>query len=181
MTRTAVQQQFQLDSVALPFDLPAADGKRYSLDSFAASEVLVVVFISNGCPTVRGYDERLKALQAGFGEERVRVVAINANNPYLSPPDTYDEMVKRADEAGYNFPYLQDASGDVARSYGAVATPHAFVFDRARRLRYRGRIDDSRNAAKVETSDLREAVAQLVEGASVTVAETQPFGCAIVW
>jgi hypothetical protein len=182
MTRTEAHQQIQLGSVAPHFDtFPAADGLRYSIDSFDDADILVVVFLSNGCPTVRGYDERLKALQADYQDARVRVVAVNANNPHLSPADTYEEMVKRADEAAYNFPYLQDATGELARSFGAVSTPHALVFDRTRRLCYRGRIDDSRNPAKVERSDLREAVAELVENGNVTVPETQPFGCAIVW
>jgi len=182
MTRTQVHQQIQLGSVAPRFDaLLAADGKRYSIDSLADADVLVVVFISNGCPTVRGYGERLKALQADYQDAHVSVIAVNANNPHLSPADTYEEMVSRADEAGYNFPYLQDASGELARSLGAVSTPHAFVFDRARRLRYRGGIDDSRNPAKVSRSDLREAVVELLENDKVTVPETQPFGCAIVW
>ena len=182
MTRTQVQQGIELGSAAPPFHaLPAADGKRYSLDSFDDYDVLVVVFISNGCPTVRGYDERLMTLQSDFAGDGVRVVAINSNNPHLSPFDTHEEMVARASEADYPFPYLKDETGEVARSYGAVATPHAFVFDRHRTLRYRGRIDDSRNAAKVERSDLREAVRELVNGRDVTVPETQPFGCAIVW
>ena len=182
MTRTQTHEEIEIGAPAPAVPpLLGADGKRYTIGSFIDSDVLVVVFISNGCPTVRGYDERLTALQAAYPDRRVQIVAINSNNPHLSPPDTYAEMVIRADEGGYNFPYLKDDTGDVARSFGAVATPHAFVFDRDRRLRYRGRIDDSRDPAKVERNDLGRAVDELLEYGSVSVPETQPFGCAIVW
>lgn len=182
MTRTDVHHPLELGGEAPAFrDLLATDGRRYSLESFADKDVLVVVFISNGCPTVRGYDERLVALQNEYSERRAQIVAINSNNPHLSPADTYPEMVARASEGAYTFPYLQDDEAEVAKCFGAVATPHAFVFDRDRRLRYRGRIDDSRDPAKVESSDLREAIAGLLDRGSVRISETQPFGCAIVW
>jgi thiol-disulfide isomerase/thioredoxin len=161
-------------------ELPAVDGTRYRLASFDDSAVLAVVFICNGCPTVRVYDQRLIALQERYASLGVQVVAINSNNPYLSPADTYPEMVKKAKNAGYNFPYLQDEEGGVARKYGAVSTPHAFVFDGDRRLRYRGRIDDSRDPARVTSFDLDRALAAVLEDRPVGVPETQPFGCAIV-
>jgi peroxiredoxin len=162
-------------------ELPAADGHHYGLASFAESAVLVVVFTCNGCPTVRVYDERMIALGEKYARRGVQLVAVNSNNPYLSPADTFPEMVTRARKAGYNFPYLQDEDGRVARMYGAVSTPHAFVFDGDRRLRYRGRIDDSRDPASVTSSDLDHAVADVLAGRSAEVPETQPFGCAIVW
>jgi len=161
-------------------DLRGADGKSYRLSSFADKPVLALVFISNGCPTVRVYDERLITLQSSYESAGLQIVAINSNNPFLSPSDTYPEMVKRAKEAGYNFPYLKDEDGGIARSYGALTTPHAFVFDRNRRLRYRGRIDDSRDPSKLTTSDLRNALADVLGGNTVKVQDTQPFGCAIV-
>lgn len=142
--------------------------------------MLVLVFTCNGCPTVRVYDERMIALRRRNAPRGVQLVAINSNNPYLSPADTYPEMIKRARNAGYNFPYLQDEEGRVARMYGAVSTPHAFVFDRDRKLRYRGRIDDSRDPASVTSFDLERAVTDVLEGRPVEVPETQPFGCAIV-
>jgi len=182
MTRTQVHHRLELGGAAPGFrDLLAADGKRYSLASFDDKAVLVVVFISNGCPTVRGYDGRLIALQDDYSDRQVQVVAINSNNPHLSPADTYPEMVTRASEGAYNFPYLQDQDSGVAKRFGAVSTPHAFVFDQGRRLRYRGRIDDSRDSSKVESDDLRNAVADLLDRGSVRISETQPFGCAIVW
>jgi peroxiredoxin len=161
-------------------DLLGADGRSYRLTSFDEKPVLALVFISNGCPTVRVYDERLIRMQESYGERGVQIVAINSNNPYLSPPDVYPELVKRARDAGYNFPYLKDEDGSVARSYSAVSTPHAFVFDEDRRLRYRGRIDDSRDPAKITSDDLENALTDVLDGRDVTVVETQPFGCAIV-
>jgi peroxiredoxin len=181
MSAPTIAGSAQLGDGAPEFgELPAVDGNRYRLASFDNSAVLAVVFICNGCPTVRVYDERLIALQEKYGSRGVQVVAINSNNPYLSPADTYPEMVKKAENAGYNFPYLQDEEGGVARKYGAVSTPHAFVFDRDRRLRYRGRIDDSRDPSRVTSFDLDRALADVLENRPVKVPETQPFGCAIV-
>ena len=180
MTGTAVEG-LDLGGAAPPFDLLGTDGSRHSLESFEAADVLVVVFLSNGCPTVRGYDERLMALQRDLADRSVQIVAINSNSPHLSPPDAYEEMVSRAADSGYNFPYLRDEGGVVAKRFGAVATPHAFVFDSDRKLRYRGRIDDARNPEWVERSDVRVAVTELLENATVSIPETQPFGCAIVW
>lgn len=161
-------------------DLRAADGGGYGLSSFDDNPVLALVFIGNGCPTVRVYEERLKTLQSTYGERGLQVVAINSNNPHLSPPDVYSELVQRAEVGGYNFPYLKDEDGSVGRSLGAIATPHAFVLDAERRVRYRGRIDDSRDPANITSTDLENAISDLLDGRSVLVPETQPFGCAIV-
>lgn len=181
MTTSAAPTSLALGDKAPHFDgLKGADGKSYGLSSFDGSPVLALVFISNGCPTVRVYDDRLIALQSAYGDQGARVVAINSNNPYLSPADSHTEMVKRLNETGYNFPYLKDEDGSVARGYGAISTPHAFVFDRDRKLRYRGRIDDSRDASKITSRDLEAALAAVLGGRAVEMPDTQPFGCAIV-
>ena len=161
-------------------DLQGVDGKRYSLATFAHHPFLVVAFICTGCPTVKANEERLMALQERYHKAGVQLVAINANNPYLSPPDTVDEMVRRAHEKQFNFPYLKDADGSVAEQFGAISTPHVFVFDASRRLVYKGRIDDTRDPARATSSDLENALRDLFAGSPVKVAETQPFGCAIV-
>jgi peroxiredoxin len=161
-------------------ELKGADGRSWRLSSFDDKPVLALVFISNGCPTVSVYNDRLIDLQSTYGDGGLQVVALNSNNPYLSPTDSYSEMVKRLDATGYTFPYLKDEDGTVARSYGAMTTPHAFVFDSDRRLRYRGRIDDSRDPSNITTHDLSDAVAAVLEGTVVEVPDTQPFGCAIV-
>jgi peroxiredoxin len=161
--------------------LMGVDGKPYSLSSFADSRLLVVVFTANGCPTVRAFEDRLAEIDASQTRDRVRVVAINSNNPYLSPGDSYEEMVRRASEKGFPFPYLKDKDGGVTRAYGAISTPHAFVFDQDRRLRYQGRIADSRIPEKVTTPDLENALRDLLAGEAPRVPVTVPFGCSIVW
>jgi peroxiredoxin len=162
-------------------ELPATDGNSYSLASFADASVLVTVFISNGCPTVRAYEDRLADLHRRYSGRGVRLLAINANDPHLSPRDAYEEMVKRADEHQFPFLYLKDELGTVAMALGAICTPHAFVFDKTRRLRYQGRIDDARDPAAVTSHDLEDAVEALLVGRPVPNSVTDPFGCSIVW
>lgn len=178
---TTTAQPLALGNRAPDFgDLKSAEGKSFRLSSFDDKPVLAFVFTANGCPTVAVYDNRLMRLQRAHGERGLQIVAINSNNPYLSPGDSYEEMVRRLDEARYNFPYLKDQDGSVARDYGAISTPHAFVFDGERRLRYQGRIDDSRDPFNITSRDLEDAVVAVLEGTVVEVPETQPFGCAIV-
>ena len=160
--------------------LVGTDERTYSLATFDGDAVLVVVFVANGCPTVRLYEERLAEIGRRYGDRGLRIVLVNSNNPHLSPPDAYGEMVERAKRSAFPFPYLKDADGALARSCGAICTPHAFVFDADRRLRYRGRIDDSRTGRQLTRNDLEDAVADLLDGRPVRVPETDPFGCAIV-
>jgi hypothetical protein len=161
-------------------DLPGTDGKRYSLASFADRLELVLAFLSVGCPTVKLGEARLIAMQEAYRLHGVQFVAINSNNAYLSPSDTLDEMTKRAAETGYSFPYLKDADGSVASACGAISTPHVFLFDQARRLPYRGRIDNARDPAQATASDLEQALADMLAGMAIQVPETPPFWCAIV-
>jgi thiol-disulfide isomerase/thioredoxin len=157
------------------------DGRSHTLEEFRDAKALVVVFIGNGCPTVRAYEDRLRQLHEKYSARGVRFVAVNSNNSHLSPFDTHAEMVARASETGLPFPYLKDEDGSLARAFGAVSTPHAFVFDGDRRLRYRGRIDDARIPESVTKRDLEEAVGALVEGRRPPVETTDPFGCSIIW
>jgi peroxiredoxin len=157
------------------------DGGTHTLEEFGEAKALVVVFIGNGCPTVRAYEDRLKDLHEKYAEKGVQLVAVNSNNPHLSPFDTHAEMVARAREGELPFPYLKDEDGSLARAFGAVSTPHAFVFDGDRRLRYRGRIDDARIPESVTKRDLDDAVGALVEGRRPPVEATDPFGCSIIW
>ena len=160
--------------------LRGVDGADYSLATFDHQHILIVIFTCNGCPTVKANEDRLVSLQEQYGRAGVQLVAINANNPYLSPPDTYDEMVRRAREKRFNFPYLKDADGAVAVAYGAISTPHVFMLDASRRLVYKGRIDDARDPARATASDLENALRDVFAGEPVRIPETQSFGCAIV-
>jgi peroxiredoxin len=162
-------------------DLPGADGKRHSLSELAGQRATVLVFTSNGCPTARSYEDRLKRLQNCWQAWGVHLVAINSNNPHLSPADTLAEMARRSAVRCYNFPYLKDADGAVARSYGATCTPHAIVLDGAGTIVYSGRIDDSRTGTTIKNRDLEAAVSNVIAGRPVAVQDTEPFGCSIVW
>jgi peroxiredoxin len=168
--------------VSLPFaDLPGVDGQRHSLAALAGERATVLVFTSGGCPTARSYEDRLIALQARWHHQGVRLVAVNSNNPHLSPPDTVDAMARRSAMRGFNFPYLKDADGAVARSYAVICTPHAVVLDRDLTVAYSGRIDDSRTGTAIGRHDLENAIADIVAGRPVAVAKTEPFGCRIIW
>jgi peroxiredoxin len=156
------------------------DGRRRSLSSLLGERATVVVFVGNGCPTVRAYEDRLMRIHEAQGG-RVRVIAINSNNPYLSPPDSMQEMRSRAKARGLTYPYLKDADGSVARSFGAVCTPHAFLLDERGEVVYSGRIDDSRMGDTITSNDLADAIDAVITDRPVAVDRTEPFGCSIVW
>ena len=161
-------------------NLLGVDGGRYSLSSFADRPVLVLMFSCNGCPTVKAEEERMIAIQEAYAHKGVQLVAINSNNAFLSPADTFPEMVQRSKEKRFNFPYLKDEDSSVADAFGAISTPHIFMLDSGRILRYKGRIDDSRDPAKATYSDLEHALGDILAQRTVSVPETTPFGCAIV-
>lgn len=171
-----------LGDVAPKFhDLMGVDGRRYSLSSFREHPVLVLVFVGNGCPSVKAYGEELNRLQQVYGPLGVQLVAVNANNANLSPPDTVPQMVRASRERGWAFPYVKDDDGSLARACGAITTPHAFVFDLERRLRYRGRLADARQPSRATSNDLSNALEDLVAGRPIGLADTPPLGCSIVW
>jgi len=178
-------------AAAPDFTLPGVDGRDWSLKDFAAAKLLVVVFTCNHCPTAQAYEERLKAIVADYKNKGVAVVAISPNDPksirldelgYTDLSDTFEEMKIRAAERQFNFPYLYDGETEaVSRQYGPTTTPHAFVFDGERKLRYVGRIDDSERESLVKTRDLRSALDGLLAGNAPAVAQTKAFGCSIKW
>ncbi|HUI22842.1 MAG TPA: thioredoxin family protein [Nitrososphaerales archaeon] len=170
-----------LGAPAPDFDLPGVDSRHYSLASFSNRPVLVVIFSCNHCPYVKDYEIRMVSIQRDYAAKGVQLVAINSNDDKAYPEDSFPQMVKRAKERGFNFPYLRDESQEVVEAYGGVCTPHVFAFDGKRILRYRGRIDDSRDQSKVTSPDLRNALDDMVAGKSVRVPDTKPFGCSIKW
>jgi hypothetical protein len=159
--------------------LRGIDDRRYGFSTFADREALVLIFGSNRCPTVKAYAERMTRLQHDYAGRGVQIVAINANDPHLYPDEGFGQMVERAAEDGYTFPYLVDDGQRVARAYGAACTFHVFVLDRDRRLRYQGRFDDARLPGNVTTHDLRNALDDLLAGNQVRVTTTRPFGCSL--
>lgn len=164
------------------FRLPATDGRTYALQDFEGDAVLVIFFTCNHCPYVTGSDEHTRQLAEKFAPRGVRFVAINSNSPNTYAEDDFPHMVQRMQDHHFPWIYLHDSTQDVARAYGALRTPHFFVFDRERRLVYTGRaIDHPRQPAKATTHDLERALEECVAGRPVTVPVTNPIGCNVKW
>jgi peroxiredoxin len=175
--------QLNIGSPAPDFkDLRGTDGKRYSLKSFAGNKCLVVVFACNHCPYVQAYEDRMIALQREYGPKGVQLVGINANETANYPEDSFEHMVKRSTDQGFNFVYLRDDDQSVARKFGATHTPEFFLFDEARTLRYHGKMDDNyQNPGAVKSRYLQTAVEALLSGAPIKEQETYSIGCTIKW
>jgi peroxiredoxin len=164
------------------FRLPAVDGKTYARDDFAAKPVLVVMFICNHCPYVKAVEDRLIRLAREFEAKGVQLVGMCANDADSYPDDAFDKLAARWRDKGYGFPYLHDEAQDVARAFGAVCTPDIFVFDRERRLAYRGRIDDSwKDESRVTRRELAEALEARVAGRAPAREQRPSMGCSIKW
>lgn len=166
------------------FSLPGVDGKTHTLDSVKGAKATVIVFSCNHCPYVKLNEDRLIAVFNDYRDKGVGMAAINSNDAVKYPEDSFDEMKTRAREKGFPFPYLHDASQDVARAYGATHTPHLFVFDAGLRLAYTGAIDDDSSykvRKPVEKPYLRDALDALIAGKAPPIAETHAIGCTIKW
>ena len=180
-----------LGAIAPDFNLPGADGRDWALKDFASAKALVVVFTCNHCPTAQYYEERLKQLVSDFRDRGVAVVAISPNDPksvrldelgWADLSDSLAEMKQRAKDHQFNFPYLYDGDTEtVSRAYGPVATPHVFVFDAARKLRYVGAIDDSERPQHVKVHYLRDALEAMLTGHEPPVTKTKIVGCSVKW
>jgi len=190
----AAQQKpktLEIGRQAPDFNLPGVDGRNYRLADFADAKVLVVVFTCNHCPTAQAYEDRIIKLISDYKSKGVAVVAISPNDPeavrldelgYSDMGDTFEEMKIRAGDKGYNFPYLYDGKTQtVTLAYGAVATPHLFIFDKQRKLRYAGRFDDSEKPKQVKSNDAINAIEAILAGRKVPVEKTMAFGCSVKW
>ena len=173
------------------FKLPGVDGKFYTLDNFKSAKVLAIVFTCNHCPTAQAYEERLKSLTADYKNKSVAVVAISPNSPlgllyeelgYTDLGDEYEDMKIRAAQHQFNFPYLYDGDTQSASlQYGPMATPHVFVFDQERKLRYTGRPDKSQKPGAANCEDLRAAIDAVLAGKPIAEPVTESFGCSTKW
>lgn len=175
------------------FELIGIDEEKHSLAEYAEARLLMVAFLSNHCPTSQAVEGRLKQLVKDYKPRGLRVVAINPNDPAALRPDelgyskyndSFPEMKRHAREQDFNFPYLFDGETQAtAKAYGCLATPHVFLFDQERKLRYQGRLDDSRyaDAATVTSHDARNAIDALLAGKPVPVETTPPHGCSTKW
>ncbi|MBL9200432.1 MAG: redoxin domain-containing protein [Opitutaceae bacterium] len=183
----------QLGDAAPDFKLLGIDGRTHTLADYKAAKLLMVVFLSNHCPYSHASETRLIPLAKEFKPQGLEVVSINPNSPdsvrldelgYSKYNDSYEEMKLYARDAGFPFPYLYDGDHQVAaKAYGCLATPHVFLFDQQRKLRYVGRVDDSRfeDLASVTKHDLRIAVTELLAGKPVSVPRTPVVGCSTKW
>ncbi|RUL85282.1 redoxin family protein [Tautonia sociabilis] len=172
------------------FRLPGVDGKTYTPGDFADAEVLVVVFTCNHCPTAQAYEGRIARLLDDYEDKGVALVAISPNDPlavrldelgYTDLGDSFEEMKIRAQDHGFNYPYLYDGeTQETSRAFGVLATPHVFIFDRDRALRYQGRFDDS-EVKEVSSHDAIDAVEALLAGRPVPHPTTRVFGCSTKW
>ena len=174
------------------FKLPGVDGKTHTLQEYAKAPILAVLFTCNHCPTAQAYEDRVIQLVKDYGDKGMQLVAISSNDPsairldelgYTDLSDTYEEMKTRATEKNYNFPYLYDGDTQaVANAYGPVATPHLFIFDKERKLRYAGRIDDvEKPSGTPKNLDARNAIEAMLAGKPVPVPKTKTFGCSMKW
>jgi len=182
----------EIGAAAPDFALPGVDGKKHKLSEYHKAKVLVVLFTCNHCPTAQAYEDRIKALAADYKDKGVVLVAISPNDPqavrldelgYTDLGDSLADMKIRAKDKGFNFHYLYDGNKqEVSKGYGPMTTPHVFIFDGERKLRYVGRVDNNeKQPDKVTSSDARNAIEALLAGRPVPVEKTKTFGCSIKW
>ncbi|MEX0610547.1 MAG: redoxin domain-containing protein [Pirellulales bacterium] len=185
-------QTLEIGASAPAFDLSGTDGKRYTLADFSGKLVLVVIFTTNHCPDAIASYRRMCRMVDHYRDKKVAFVAINGNDPqavmlsemrWTRYDDSYESMKIVADEEEFNLPYLYDGeTQEVTKAYGAVATPHVFIFDKDRRLRYTGRLDNGRrNPELTAKSEARDAIDALLAGQPVSVEKTRVFGCSMKW
>jgi peroxiredoxin len=169
-------------SHAPDFKLPATDGKTYSLKDFANARVLVIFFTCNHCPYVLGSDEVTRQTVERFQPKGVTFVAINSNSAKTVPEDDFNHMVKRMEEKQFPWLYLHDAKQEIAKRYGALRTPHFFVFDKHHKLIYTGRgVDSPRDISKMTVNDLERALEEHLAGKEISKPRTNPIGCNVKW
>lgn len=173
----------RIGDTALDFTLPATDGKVYNLyEAFHNSRAVAVVFTCNHCPYAIAWEDRINAIARDYATRGVRLFAINSNNALTHPADSFENMVKRANERHFAFPYLHDESQNVARSYGAERTPELFIFDATKTLRYHGAPDDNyEDEQAVKHHYAREALDAIIAEREPALSETKPVGCSIKW
>ncbi len=172
----------QLGQQAPDFKLPATDGSTYRLSDFGDAEVLAIFFTCNHCPYVIGSDEVTCQTAKKYAPQGVKFVGINSNSKNTYAEDDFHHMVARMDEYKFPWLYLRDESQEIAKAYGALRTPHFFVFDKERKLIYTGRgVDNPRQASKITTNDLERVLEEYLAGKPISVPLTNPIGCNVKW
>ncbi|MBF0610861.1 MAG: thioredoxin family protein [Magnetococcales bacterium] len=172
----------ELGSPAADFALPGVSGSIHTLADYQQAPAMVVVFWCNHCPYVQALEQRVIDLAKEMNTLGVRFIAVSSNDTKSYPEDSFPNMKKRAKEKKYTFDYLFDEKQTMARAYGAVCTPDFFVYDQERKLRYRGRLDDSpRNPAGVRKQELKEAILAVLNGRPVPTPQNPSMGCSLKW
>ena len=172
----------QIGDTAPDFNLPATDGNTYSRDDLIGGAALVIFFTCNHCPFVTGSDESTRETVEKFAPRGVRFVGINSNSPNTYPEDSFDHMIARMADHDFPWLYLYDSTQDIARAYGALRTPHFYVFDSELRLVYTGRsVDNPREAEKSTVNDLEIALEEFLSGKPISTPLTNPIGCNVKW
>jgi peroxiredoxin len=167
---------------AIDFNLPATDGNQYKLSDFDKSKYLVIFFTCNHCPYVIGSDEVTRKTADKYSSKGVTFVGINSNSVNTYPEDSFANMVKRMEQYRFPWLYLHDEDQSVAKAYGALRTPHFYVFDEHRNLVYTGRgVDSPRDTTRMTVNDLDRALDELISGKGVSVPMTNPIGCNVKW
>jgi peroxiredoxin len=189
--KTPEPKTLEIEAGAPDFSLPGIDGKTYCLKDFDKSPVLVIIFSCNHCPTAQAYEDRIITISKDFKSKGVALVMISPNSTkalnlselgYSDMGDSFEEMKLRAEDKGFTFPYLYDGDDQkCALAYGPVATPHCFVFDRNRILKYAGRVDGSEKPGTGNGEDVRNAIEAMLSGEPVKTPVTKVFGCSIKW
>jgi peroxiredoxin len=172
----------EIGSKAIDFLLPATDGKNYSLGSFKNAKYLVLFFTCNHCPYVIGSDEVTRKTAERFAARGVEFVGINSNSKNTYREDDFPHMVERMNKHKFPWKYLYDEPQDVAQAYGALRTPHFYVFNETRKLVYTGRgVDNPRDVSKMTVNDLERTLEELTSGKPISVPVTNPIGCNVKW
>ena len=164
------------------FDLVGTDVDYYSLNSFKDFDNLIIFFTCNHCPYVTGSDEVTRKTVEKFNNEQFKFIAINSNSKNTYEEDSFDNMVKRMDEFKFPWLYLYDETQKTAKDYGALKTPHFYVFNQERKLVYTGRgVDSPKDSSNIKVNDLDRVLSELVENKKISVPVTNPIGCNIKW
>ena len=172
----------EIGSTVPEFQLKSIDGQSHALRDLRGGQATVVLFSCNHCPYVHAWEERLIGLQRDYFTKGVRFIAINANDAQAYPDDSFEQMIARAAEKGYNFPYLRDESQQTARAYGAQRTPEVFLLDAELKLRYHGAPDDNyEDPDQVSQHYLKDALEAVLAKGTPAIQETPPVGCTIKW
>jgi peroxiredoxin len=180
-----ISSGYEVGDTVADFKLKNTDGKMVALSDFKSAKGVIVIFDCNTCPYSKAYNERIIELNKNYASKGFPVVAIQPNDPAISPGDSYDEMVKLANKKDYQFPYLFDETQSVAKAFGATNTPHVYLLKKeggAFKVSYIGAIDDSaKDASSVSKKYVEEAINSIINGKTATTEKTKAIGCTIKW